>query len=135
MFRPYFLGSWNIRGLGDKDKCIDVKAALSTFNPDLICLQESKLQDLNRFKASSFLPPSIRSFDFVPSIGASGWGGIITAWNNDVLSCLGCDAGRFSLTSRFQSNISDHDFSVTNVYGSCTAALKQDFLDELCATR
>jgi exonuclease III len=130
MNRIFIFASWNVCGLGDADKCIDVKSALSIYPPDIICIQESKLQSLNSFKASSVLPPSCRSFHFIPSIGASG--GIITAWNEDLFECTTFSARSYSLTTSFKSRLSDYNFIITNVYGPCLADLKQDFLDELC---
>jgi exonuclease III len=121
--------SWNARGLGRQDKCTDVKAALSFPAPNFICLQESKLQVIDSFKASSFLPNQVRSFVFIPSLGASG--GVITAWNDLDFSCDSTIAKTYSLTTKFSSRTSDLQFTLTNVYGPRESALKQDFIDEI----
>uniref|UniRef100_A0ACD5XYD0 Uncharacterized protein n=1 Tax=Avena sativa TaxID=4498 RepID=A0ACD5XYD0_AVESA len=78
---------------------------------------------------SSFLPPSTRDFSFVPSVGSAG--GLVTAWNDNLFLCPSSVPRTFSLTSVFQSRISEHNFTVTNVYGPCDSDLKQAFLDEL----
>jgi hypothetical protein len=58
----FSVGSWNVRGLGDSDKCDHVKADLAFARPNLVGLQESKLGPISISKAASFLPlPSVLS--------------------------------------------------------------------------
>jgi exonuclease III len=76
MLVKLLFASWNVRGLGQRRKRDDVKAAIDSL-PSFACLQETKLVDVSPFIASSFLPPSLRSFVLKPSRGASG--GILTA--------------------------------------------------------
>lgn len=52
----------------------------------VICLQQSKLQEISTFKASSFIPPNLRKFYYILSDGASV--GIIMTWNNNDFSCV-----------------------------------------------
>jgi exonuclease III len=73
------LSSWNVRGLNDPDKCLDVKMNLSAQPLHIICLQETKLSAITPQKAMTFLPLGFSAFFFLPSVGASG--GIITAWD------------------------------------------------------
>jgi exonuclease III len=122
-------GSWNVRGLGRPAKCTDVKAAISNFNQKILCLQETKLEEISQFKAMTFLPPSLRSFHFIPSIGASG--GILTAWDDRDIECTNVIYNSFSILNSFSSRLTDLSFSVTNVYGPCTTAVRPNFFDEL----
>lgn len=39
--------SWNVRGAGDSDKRKIIKALVRQFELDLICLQESKVQEVS----------------------------------------------------------------------------------------
>lgn len=55
-FRSIKVASWNVRGLGQSDKCRDVKRAIASCNGDVAVLQESKLQEVSYFKGISFLP-------------------------------------------------------------------------------
>jgi exonuclease III len=121
--------SWNVRGLGRRGKRDDVRAAIDSFLPSILCLQESKLSSLSPFFASSFLPPSLRSFVFKPSVGASG--GIITAWDSSVLDLVHHSVDEFSLTTTFSFWSDNLHFMVVNVYGPCTHGLKPAFLDSL----
>lgn len=39
--------SWNVRGLNERSKCLAVRQTILIENPDIICLQETKLSDLD----------------------------------------------------------------------------------------
>jgi hypothetical protein len=74
----FTVGSWNVRGLGDSDKCDNVHVDLLFAKPSVVGLQESKLGPVWSSKAASFLPQPLCAFDSVDSIGASG--GLVSAW-------------------------------------------------------
>ena len=70
--------SWNIRGLGDSEKCDVVRDAIASAAPSVCCLQETKLHDITTKKARTFLPPALAASHHF--LGASGTrGGILTA--------------------------------------------------------
>ena len=48
-FENFCVVSWNVRGLGDPDKCAIVKDALISAALTLICLQETKLRHIDQF--------------------------------------------------------------------------------------
>jgi hypothetical protein len=95
----------------------------------IACLQESKLEGVHASKASSFLPPGLSSYSFVPSRGASA--GIITAWDPRFLHHVTDNPLEFSLTSSFELAADGMRFSITNVYAPCDGARRDDFLAEL----
>jgi exonuclease III len=65
--------SWNVRGLGDLDKCNIVRNATRDANYSVVCLQETKLERIDTFKAKTFLPPNLAStFVFKPVDGTRG---------------------------------------------------------------
>jgi hypothetical protein len=103
--------------------------AIETALPSVLLLQETKLMDISSFLASSFLPPSLRSFVFKPSVGASG--GIFTAWDDNHLQLLHHSIDDFSITTTFSWKPDDLSFSIINVYGPCHHDQKQDFLTSL----
>jgi exonuclease III len=120
---------WNVRGLGQRRKRDDVRAAIDSFLPSILCLQESMISDLSTFLASSFLPPTLRSFVYKPSVGASG--GIITAWNDQLLELTHHSISDYSVTATFSLRSEALFFLVVNVYGPCTHDLKDPFLRSL----
>ena len=121
-FRSLNIASWNVRGLGQKSKCQDVKRAISSCNVDLVACQETKLQTVTHFKALSFLPQNLLNHSFKPSMGASG--GILTAWNDNCVDLVSSVNGPFFVHSSFSHLLLDFNFSVTNVYGPCDHSSK-----------
>jgi hypothetical protein len=75
--RKLLIASWNTRGLGDDDKCVVIRDALSRACPSVVCVQESKVSSLDARKARSFLPQNISVFEAVDAIGSRG--GIVSA--------------------------------------------------------
>uniref|UniRef100_A0ACD5VDS9 Uncharacterized protein n=1 Tax=Avena sativa TaxID=4498 RepID=A0ACD5VDS9_AVESA len=129
MLIKLILACWNVRGLGQRCKRDDVRVAIESFLPTIMCIQESKLSDISTFLASSFLPPSLRSFVFKPSDGSSG--GIITAWDDNIVELLHHTIDDFSVTTTFSFRCDNLCFSIINVYGPCVHAQKPPFLASL----
>jgi len=83
--RSFYFVSWNVRGLGDSDKCGIVRNAICDVKPSIVCLQETKLQNIDFFKAKSFLPSNLASSHVcAPADGTRG--GILTAWDPALFS-------------------------------------------------
>ncbi|KAJ1261729.1 hypothetical protein BS78_09G053400, partial [Paspalum vaginatum] len=121
--------SWNVRGLGDPDKCTTVRDALCSSSPSFACIQESKLQELGSSKARGFLPRSLPDF---LSLSASGTrGGIVTAWDSSHFTLSSSLCRAFSLTTTFSSSASDATLTISNVYAPSDHRLSSVFLDEL----
>jgi exonuclease III len=127
-FRDITIESWNTQGLGCLKKRPVVRDSISSANPSIICVQETKLAAVDRFVLSSFLPSNLSCFETVDAIGSSG--GILTAWDAGLYSLVSAHRCRFSLTLMLQSFLSDLVFAVTNVYAPANHALSPDFLDE-----
>ena len=72
--------NWNVRGLGDDDKCSLVRDVITSCCPSVVCLQEIKLPSLSLFKMRSFLPASYKDHTAMPLDGAAG--GILVAWDS-----------------------------------------------------
>jgi hypothetical protein len=66
---------------------------------------------------------------FKPSLGASG--GLITAWDDQVLEFLHHSIDDFSITTTFSLRADNLSFSIINVYGPCIHDQKPLFLDSL----
>lgn len=122
--------SWNVRGLGDPDKCTVVRDAISSASPMIVCLQESKLHDISRFKAKTFLPRNL-SDSFLFNSAAGSRGGIVTAWDPSTLSLESWISCRHTLTTVLSSTSSDHLLAVTNVYAPADHRDSRAFLEDL----
>ncbi|CAN6209153.1 unnamed protein product [Urochloa humidicola] len=125
----YSLLTWNVRGLGDSDKCKSVRDVLLAAKLDIACLQETKLVGTDSSKARAFLPTSLSAFSCVDADGTRG--GLITAWNACSVTMTSVLTRDRSLTVFFSSTASDYAFAVTNVYAPADHSESQAFLLEL----
>jgi exonuclease III len=66
----YKILSWNVRGLNSAAKQEDVKQNISLFNPDLLCLQETKLASIDSVTIRKCLGSQFEnSYAFLPADG------------------------------------------------------------------
>ena len=106
--------SWNVRGLGDADKCRVVRDLIQSLKLDIVCLQETKLRTVDERRARAFLPPNLSLFRCVDASGSRG--GILTAWDPRAVLLHSFIARKHTLSLAFTSTTSDAAFTVTNVY-------------------
>ncbi|RCV22155.1 hypothetical protein SETIT_4G197800v2, partial [Setaria italica] len=125
----FSLLSWNVRGLGDPQKCTVVKDSISSSHPSIVCLQESKLRALDGLKARSFLPPAITAFRCVDALDTRG--GIITAWDPTIFAADSFITRRHTLTVFLSSTASNYSFAVTNIYAPADHRDSLPFLEDL----
>ena len=76
----YSIVSWNVRGLGDNDKCSNVFSEINLLRPSIALLQETKLQKPDTNKLRSILPRFLDSNNHLDAIGSAG--GILSATNS-----------------------------------------------------
>jgi len=128
--KNFCIVSWNVRGLGDPEKCAVVKDALVSANPSVICLQETKLHNISQFQAHNFLPPHFaNTIHFVSAAGTRG--GILTAWNSSTFSLVSYISRRHTLTTTLASTVTEHQFTITNVYAPSDHRDSKVFLEDL----
>lgn len=121
--------SWNVRGLGDVDKCDAVRDAFTTSHPLIACVQETKLSDIPDNKFKSFLPAHLASHCFLSADGSRG--GLATAWDENHFTLLSSVSRAYPLTTTFSYATADFTFTLTNVYAPSDHRLSPDFLLEL----
>jgi hypothetical protein len=121
--------SWNVRGLGDDDKCKDILSELFTIKPSVALLQESKLELLPVVKINSFLPRSLDQKAFLPAVGSAG--GIISAVNSHSLTLTNHTHGLFSTSLNLSCPVSGTNIIISNIYAPSQRSLKADFLLEI----
>ncbi|XP_077232581.1 uncharacterized protein LOC143869909 [Tasmannia lanceolata] len=88
--------SWNVNGLGSLAKRAQVKEMVNRCKPSLVCLQETKLEVIDKVTVQSIGLTGQWSFSFVGSIGLSG--GILVAWEESYWNVVEEWKGRFSLS-------------------------------------
>lgn len=70
--------------LGDRDKCRMVRSIVKGSKPDVVCLQETKLQMIDADFCCS-LGADLDEFAFKESAGVLG--GLLTVWNGSLFVC------------------------------------------------
>lgn len=110
--------SWNIRGLGRKEKRGRLKKLLRDRGVDFLLLQESKLKTVNNFFIKSIWGHS--EYDFLEVDANVSAGGLICIWNSK-LFCLkeACSNRNFLL---LYGSIADFSCTIVNVYGPCAVS-------------
>jgi endonuclease/exonuclease/phosphatase family metal-dependent hydrolase len=67
------LMSWNLRGINNPAKQEDVRQVIAAYRPDLVCLQETKMQSINVATVRSTLGADLENnFLFLPAMGSRG---------------------------------------------------------------
>jgi exonuclease III len=121
-----------VRGLNSSSRQSAVRELVASFRAEIVCIQETKMEEISRFSVISWLGADFADFVFLPSVGASG--GILVAWKSH-------------LGSTGVSRIYNHSVSVqfckengtcwwlTCVYGRQDDQEKVLFLQELRSIR
>ncbi|KAH7666844.1 RNA-directed DNA polymerase protein [Dioscorea alata] len=121
--------SWNVRGLGGPSKKHLVRDFLDQFKPNFICIQESKLDVVDRPTWRAIAGNSLNCFCFSPACGTAG--GMIIGWNGTLFKGNLVHSGNFCLSVEFTS-VRDHShWFCTTVYGPNARNLKEDFWTEI----
>ena len=77
---PMKIISWNVRGLGSRNKRRMVKDFLKTENPDVVMIQETKKEICDRRFVGSVWTARNKDWVALPASGASG--GILIIWDS-----------------------------------------------------
>ena len=75
--------SWNVRGLNEVDKRIQIRNLLRSWKADIVCLQETKLEWISRGTVRSIWSCPYVDWLYLGSDGASG--GILLMWDSRVV--------------------------------------------------
>lgn len=91
-----------MRGLNNKSRRDSVCSLVAALRPDIVCLQETKKEEISRWMVLSTLGIDFDEFAVLPAIGTRG--GVLVAWKGRSCKNLGMRVDRFSVYVRF-----DHD--------------------------
>lgn len=72
--------NWNVRGLGDSNKCAIVKDTVIDSKNNLLCFQETKWDDHTIFRVRQVCPSRFREYAALDAEGTRG--GVLLAWSN-----------------------------------------------------
>ncbi|XP_075673783.1 uncharacterized protein LOC142643129 [Castanea sativa] len=78
--------SWNVRGLNEQDKLLQVRNLIRKWKANIVCLQETKMELINRGVICSLWGGQHVDWLYLGSVGASG--GVLLMWDNRVVDKL-----------------------------------------------
>ena len=124
---------WNVRGANNRKKIKIIKSLIKDDKVDLVCLQETKIQEMSVVMVRSLGVG--RFLDWVALNSNGAVGGILIFWDNRVLKLLGVEMGEFSLSCKFKNGANELTWVFTGVYGPVVGSSREDFWEELGAIR
>ncbi|RVW34407.1 Transposon TX1 uncharacterized 149 kDa protein [Vitis vinifera] len=119
--------SWNVRGLGSRNKRRMVKDFLRSENPDVVMIQETKKENCDRRFVGSVW--TVRNKDWV-ALPAWLRGGILIIWDSKNLRREEVVIGSFSVSVKFSLD-GCGPLWISAVYGPNSPSLRKDFWVEL----
>src|SRR5664279_4570356 len=125
----YHFISWNVRGLNDKRKRIVIRQTILIERPDIICMQETKLNQIDRTLLNQICG---RRYDQHRVINADGTrGGVLIASKSVQFCILDIKESTYCLSVLFQDKRDRSKFWFTGIYGPSTPGPRIEFLDEI----
>ncbi|KAL6328062.1 hypothetical protein AAG906_033333 [Vitis piasezkii] len=120
--------SWNVRGLGSRNKRRMVKDFLRSENPDVVMIQETKKENCDRRFVGSVW--TVRNKDWVALSASGASGGILIIWDSKNLRSEEVVIGSFSVSVKFPLD-GCGPLWISVVYGPNSPSLRKDFWVEL----
>jgi exonuclease III len=99
--RNWHVFCWNIRGINGVDKWDAIRDKIEESACSIFCLQETKKEHFDQQFIRKFAPRRYDSYDFIPSVGASG--SILIGWNSSHFLGQVVDKQSFGITIMFTS--------------------------------
>ena len=120
--------SWNCRGMGTKAKEEAIRSLIRTETPDILLVQETKLEDIAFLQASKkiWIKSEARA---ISARGASG--GIDTLWNINKFTVLFEARNTHWLLLKMQNLDTKETFCLFNVYSPVNVGGKKDCWDSI----
>ena len=121
--------SWNVRGLGRREKRSVIKDLLCHEKPDIVILQETKRELIDKRLISSIWGVRYKEWSFLPSVGRSG--GIIIIWDVRIVKGVETILGEYSVSVCFNCVKGGSKWWLSGVYGPNNPKERCVFWEEL----
>ena len=121
--------SWNVRGVNDLDKRKVIKNFLRRFRADLVCLQATKVQEMNSALVRSLGVGRRLNWKVLDADGSVG--GILLLWDNSRISMVDSMVGCFFVSCLFRMVENGFQWVFSGVYGPVENRLRESFWEEL----
>ncbi|XP_057432197.1 uncharacterized protein LOC130724947 [Lotus japonicus] len=121
--------TWNVRGLGRSLKRKVVKQAVSKLRPEVLLIQESKLNSDREREIQEWSGSLDMEFETVFAIGAAG--GLLTLWKRNSFVVTGVVKRQRFIILQVHSSQIDCPLWIVNVYGPNIDEERRDFFMDL----
>lgn len=121
--------SWNVRGLGQREKRLAVRQSVLLQQPDILCLQETKLQTIDDVTLKEICGRNMGGFVTLNAIGSRG--GVLIAWQPRKYDLVQTEQTAYALTVRLLHKELQQHIVFTGVYGPTRRALQEQFYQDL----
>ena len=101
LLKHWLVLCWNIRGLNSKAKQLALANAIELSGHAIICLQETKMGNIDISFIRSCCPKRFDDFPYIPDVGA--YGGIVIIWNSSLFRGLVMHYQPFAISVNFTS--------------------------------
>lgn len=125
--RAWKVLNWNVRGLNSDKKWNSIRDKIVESKSEIVCLQETKRDNFDANFISNICPPDFDSFEYLPSVGASGE--ILVVWKGNAFWGNMVFSNRFAVSLEFTSKLNNETWLLTTIYAPCTAVGKREFLE------
>ena len=125
--------SWNVRGANNPNKRNVIINFIRSQMVDLVCLQETKIQELSSAIARSLGVGRLAEWKVVEAEGTAG--GILVFWDTRKLELVETEIGHFSVTCKFKNVEDGFLWAFTGVYGPVKRSKRELFWEELGALK
>jgi exonuclease III len=120
---------WNGRGINSQQKWSAIRSKINETGCDIVCLEETKRENLDDSYLKNFWTASFDNFEYVPSVGQSG--GTLVIWKGSRFNGAVIFQTKYAMNIEFSSNISNDVWILSNIYAPCMPEGKHDFLEWL----
>src|SRR5687768_14007084 len=117
---------WNVRGLNSTARCLAVHELIAGTHCHLVCLQETKLQNIDGALASFLGGHRHNAFAYKSARGTKR--GILLLWNDAAVNIENIVIRHFSITATMTLRDCLTDFLLTAVYDLSRDNRKGEFL-------
>jgi exonuclease III len=122
--------SWNVHGLNNVAKQEEVRQVINLMQPDLTCLQETKLEVLTpAIIRNTLVADYEHNFLFQPALGTGG--GILLASKESRFNLQAVECTDYAITTEVYDCATNASWAITGVYGPQDDFEKKMFLRHL----
>jgi hypothetical protein len=110
--------TWNVRGLNDLNKRLQVRHLLKLWKADIVCFQETKLELVTKSLVRNIWGIHHLDWLYLGSMGASR--GILLMWDTRVVEKIDDAVENYSVSCKFRLVLNQSEWVFSGVYGPQT---------------